>query len=91
MALVTYIPRVIPLTLLSNKKLSPFLKNFLYFIPFAVLGALIFPSMLSSTGDMRSSAVGGTAAVICAFVSENATNAVFGSIIAVIVYKLFFI
>ena len=45
MAIVTYIPRAIPLTFLEGRELPPVVQNVLRNIPFAVLGALIFPAI----------------------------------------------
>ncbi|NLK73153.1 MAG: AzlD domain-containing protein, partial [Clostridiales bacterium] len=61
MLLVTYIPRMLPLVLLRDIKLHPFLDRFLKFIPPAVLGALIFPGILTSTGNLASAIAGGIA------------------------------
>jgi len=47
MALVTYIPRLLPLVLVKADKLPVKFKLFLSYIPYAVLGALIIPDGLS--------------------------------------------
>ncbi|HBR34200.1 MAG TPA: branched-chain amino acid transporter, partial [Firmicutes bacterium] len=39
MAVVTYLPRLIPMLLFNPEKLPPFVKRFLGFIPYAVLSA----------------------------------------------------
>lgn len=81
MALVTYIPRLLPMVLLKDMKLSPSFKVFLQFIPFAALGALIFPGVLTSTGDMPSAAAGGIFAVILALSKANIMIVVLGGIL----------
>ena len=43
MALVTYLPRMIPLTILDGKELPPIVSAVLRNIPYAVLGALDLP------------------------------------------------
>ena len=43
MAAVTYLPRLLPMLLLSTDKLPPVLKRFFDFVPYAVLTTLIFP------------------------------------------------
>jgi branched-subunit amino acid transport protein len=91
MELATYIPRVVPLTLLANKRLPEFLRSFLYYIPFAVLGALIFPAILFSTGDMNSALAGTVIAVICAYMRLNVIVVVFGSILGVFAYQMLFL
>ncbi len=44
MAAVTYIPRVVPFFAFSGK-LPPFIEGVLRNVPFAILGALIFPAV----------------------------------------------
>ena len=45
MAVVTYIPRVLPLWLLSSKSLHPAFMRWLEMVPPAVLAALLAPSL----------------------------------------------
>ena len=55
MAVVTYLPRMLPLTIFRKKIQNQFLKSFLAYVPYAVLAAMTFPEILSSshfsTGD----------------------------------------
>lgn len=52
MGIVTYLPRWIPLVLLSHRQLPQWLSQWLDFIPVAVLSALILPAVVT-TGDPR--------------------------------------
>lgn len=52
MGLVTYIPRLIPILILSQRELPRWLVQWLDYIPAAILSALIFPALLTS-GDPR--------------------------------------
>ncbi|KIL45629.1 AzlD domain-containing protein [Jeotgalibacillus soli] len=91
MAIVTYIPRVLPLTLLEGKELPPFLQSVLRNIPFAVLGALIFPGiLLIQEGNLLFGVVGALAAIILALIGANVMIVVLGSI-AVLSLYIFFI
>lgn len=63
MALVTYIPRVLPVTIFRKQIRSRFIRSFLDYTPYAVLGALTFPDVFSSTGHLYS-ALGGTAVAL---------------------------
>lgn len=45
MAIVTYIPRVIPFLVTSNKSLPKKIKQFLEYVPYTALGALILPGV----------------------------------------------
>jgi len=81
MGLVTFLPRMLPLTYLNNMRLPRFLNSFLRFVPFAALGALIFPGILSSTGNTNSALVGGAISLLLAFWRVNITLVVFGGIL----------
>ena len=40
MAVVTYLIRMLPLTFFQKEIKSPFIKSFLFYVPYAVLGAM---------------------------------------------------
>ena len=67
MALVTYGIRMIPFTLMRSKIKSPFVKSFLFYVPYSVLGAMTFPYIFYSTGDAVTSAIGAAVAFILAY------------------------
>lgn len=90
MGLVTYIPRMAPLVILQNLKLPKYLKRFFEFIPFAILGALIFPGILYSTNSIESAIFGGVIAIILAYLRVHIFIVVFGGILAVYLWNYFF-
>ncbi len=67
MAGVTYLIRMIPFTFFTKEIKSRFFKSFLYYIPYAVLSAMTFPSIFYSTGDTITATVGTVAALVLAF------------------------
>lgn len=67
MAGVTYLIRVLPLVLFRREIKSPFVKSFLYYIPYAVLGAMTIPAVFSATRSLVSACVGLAVAVIMAW------------------------
>lgn len=67
MALVTYLIRMIPFVLCRKKIQSKFLQNMLYYVPYAVLGAMTIPAILYSTSSIISAVVGLGAAMFFAF------------------------
>ena len=67
MAAVTYLIRMLPLTAFRKPIRSRFIRSFLTYIPYAVLGAMTFPDVMYSTGDMRTAAVGVVVAVVLAW------------------------
>lgn len=88
MAIVTYIPRVAPLAIFKNKIQSRFLTAFLSYVPFAVLGAMIFPDILTSTGHLSSGIVGLIVAAILAYFERSLLQVAVCAIIAVYVCEL---
>ena len=69
MAGVTYLIRMLPLTLSKKEITNPYIKSFLYYVPYACLAAMTFPAILTSTASMISGAVGFAAALFMAVVS----------------------
>ena len=67
MAGVTYLIRMLPLTAFRRPIRSRFAQSFLTYIPYAVLGAMTFPDVMYSTGDLRTAAVGVIVAGILAW------------------------
>lgn len=88
MAIVTYIPRVAPLAIFKNKIQSRFLTTFLSYVPFAVLGAMIFPDILFSTGHLSSAIAGLVIGVILAYLERSLLQVAVCAIIAVYVCEL---
>lgn len=89
MALVTYIPRVIPVSLVRRQIQSKYIKSFLYYVPFAVLGALTFPEVFYVTGDIRSAAAGVAVALILAGREKSLAVVATGSILTVFLLEMF--
>ena len=50
MAAVTYLIRMLPLTLFRRQIRSRFIRSFLYYVPYAVLTAMTIPDVLYATG-----------------------------------------
>ena len=67
MAAVTYLVRMLPLTLIRNEITSTFVKSFLYYVPYATLAAMTFPAILHASDDMRASIAGFAVALFLAF------------------------
>ena len=64
MAAVTYLIRMIPLTAVRGHIRSRFWQSFFHYVPYAVLGAMTFPAIFSSTGSLGGAICGLAAAVI---------------------------
>jgi Predicted membrane protein len=90
MALVTYIPRVIPLAIFRREIKSNYIKSFLQYVPYAVLGALTLPDILYSTGSFATAICGTIVAIILAYYERGLVVVALGAIITVYVTSLFF-
>ena len=66
MAIVTYIPRMLPLTFMRRKIQNRFIRSFLYYVPYAVLAAMTLPGILYSTANVVSAITGMAAAIFLA-------------------------
>ncbi len=49
MAAVTYLIRVLPLTLIRREIKNRFLRSFLYYVPYVTLAVMTFPAILDAT------------------------------------------
>ncbi|NIK12678.1 AzlD domain-containing protein [Alkalibacillus sp. S2W] len=84
MAIVTMVPRFIPAFIMEKVQLRPWLNRWLNAIPFAALGALIFPSILTVIPDQPwIGLAGGLIAVVIALFNVNVIFAVLGAIATV--------
>ena len=69
MAGVTYLIRMLPLTLFRKKIRSRFFRSFLYYVPYAVLSAMTIPAIFYATGSTVTSLVGTAVAVALAYMN----------------------
>lgn len=86
MALVTFIPRLIPMALSEKLNFPGWLNNWLQYVPYAALGALIFPGVLTSVDGQHPwlGLLGGGAAVLLALAGQNILVVLAGAIAAVL-------
>ncbi len=83
MAGVTYLIRMLPLAAIRGKVKSVFLQSFLYYVPYAVLGAMTFPAVFSTTGSLPTALVGTVVALVLGWMEKGLlTVAVFACIAA---------
>ncbi len=85
MALTTYLIRMIPFALLRKKIKSVYIQSFLYYVPYAVLGAMTFPYIFYATGNVVSSLAGTVAALL---LSYKGKSLVFVAVVASLVSYL---
>ncbi|WP_067730716.1 AzlD domain-containing protein [Oceanobacillus damuensis] len=89
MSLVTMLPRVIPAFIVEKMQFRPWLNRWLGAIPYAALGALIFPGILSvNPEEPHVGMIGGLVAIGLAFAGLNVVFVVIGAIMTVFLFSL---
>lgn len=88
MAGITYLIRVIPISLFQKEIQSIWIRSFLYYIPYAVLGALTFPAVFYATGNETASLVGTAAALTLAFFDRGLIIVALGAVVSALIISL---
>ena len=88
MALTTFMIRVLPLTLIRKEIKNEIIRSFLYYVPYAVLSAMTFPAIFSSTGTYPSAVAGCAAAVILAYFRKGLLTVAVGAAAAVFAVQM---
>ena len=83
MAAVTYLIRMLPFVVFRKPIQNRFVRSFLYYVPYAVLGAMTFPAILYSTSNLISAAVGLAVSVILAWLGRGLLTVAVSACIAV--------
>ncbi len=83
MAGVTYLIRMLPLTVFRKEIRSVFIKSFLHYVPYAVLAAMTIPGIMSSTGSPWTAAAGLVVAVVMAWQGKSLLSVAIGACLAV--------
>ncbi|MCT4584933.1 MAG: AzlD domain-containing protein [Peptostreptococcaceae bacterium] len=82
MMLVTYIPRLIPFYLVTDKNINKKLDLFLKFIPYTALGALVIPGVFNAIpNSILASTTGALFALLYAYYKGGIIIPVIGSIV----------
>ena len=87
MALVTYLIRMIPLTVFRKKITNQFIRSFLYYVPYACLTAMTIPAVFYATGSLWSALAGVTVAVILACFRRSLVTVAAGACLAVFIVE----
>ena len=71
MAGVTYLTRMLPLTLFQKPIQSRFWRSFLYYVPYACLAAMTVPAIFSATQGVWSAAAGFAVALVLGWMGKS--------------------
>ena len=86
MFVVTYFIRVFPFVVFHKKIENKYVRSFLAYIPYTVLGAMTFPAVFYATGSVAASSVGVAVALILAYFGKGLfTVAICASLAALLI------
>lgn len=88
MAVVTYLIRVLPLTVFKKRIKSQFILSFLHYVPYACLSAMVVPAIFSSTSSLISAICGFAVAVVLGFFKKGLVTVALSSTIVVFVVEI---
>ncbi|WP_010650160.1 AzlD domain-containing protein [Oceanobacillus massiliensis] len=89
MSIVTVLPRIIPAFIVEKMQYRPWVNRWLASIPYAALGALIFPGILAvRPEEPQIGLIGGVVAAVLAFMGLNVVLVVIGAILTVFLFSL---
>lgn len=89
MAVVTYLIRVLPLTLLRKPIKNTTIRSFLYYVPYVTLAVMTFPAILSATASYWSALIGFVVAIVLAYRGAGLFKVSVGACLMVFILELF--
>ena len=87
-ALVTYTLRAVPLLLLRREIEPRWINSFLYFVPWAVVSAMVIPDIFTSTSSVVSATIGLIVALFLAWRGRSLLVVVLAAAVAVYLTEL---
>ena len=88
MAGVTYLIRLLPLTLIKKEIKNVYIKSFLYYVPYVTLSVMTFPAILHATASLWSGAAALTVAAALAYRGKSLFEVSLAGCGAVLVLEL---
>lgn len=89
MGITTLTIRILPLTLIRREIKNPFLRSFLYYVPYVTLAVMTVPGIIYATRSPISGFVAFVTASVVAFLSGSLFNVAATACLAVFITELF--
>ena len=86
---VTYLIRVLPLTLIRKQIKNQFLQSFLYYVPYVTLAVMTFPAILDATQSPASGALALIIGMIAAWFGAGLFQVSVSCCVIVLLLELF--
>lgn len=71
MATTTFFIRVLPMVLIRKEITNPFIKSFLYYVPYITLAIMTFPSIVEATNSLLAGYIALIVGIIAAYKNMN--------------------
>ena len=89
MAAVTYLIRVLPLTLIRNEIRNKYIKAFLYYVPYVTLSVMTVPAIFFATNSVYAAIAGFLAALLLAVKGFKLMTVALGACSVVFILEFF--
>ena len=89
MAGVTYLLRVLPLTLIRKEIKNTYIRSFLYYVPYVTLSVMTFPAILTATASVWSAVIALVIAIFLAYRGKSLFVVSLAACTAVFLTELF--
>ena len=91
MAGVTYLIRLLPLTLIRKEIKSTYIKSFLYYVPYVTLSLMTFPAIIDATSSPLAGAIALILGIGAAYKGMSLLNISLVCCISVFILELFLV
>lgn len=88
MAAVTYLIRMLPLTLIRKEIKNVTIRSFLYYVPYVTLAVMTFPAIVSATGSVVSGWLGFIVALALAMAGFGLFPVAIGASVIVLICEI---
>lgn len=87
--IVSYLIRVLPLTLIRKPITNKFIKSFLYYVPYVTLAVMTFPAIIQATNSPIAGIIALVIGIILSFFNLGLFPVACASCVVVFVMELF--
>ncbi len=87
---VTYLVRLLPMLIVRKKITNKFVRSFLYYVPYAVLATMTFPTIFFATDHLVSGIVAAAVCVLLAYFKRGLVTVAAGGAASVLIIELIF-
>ncbi len=89
-AIVTYLIRVLPLTLITRPIKNRFLRSFLYYVPYITLSVMTFPAIVEQTDNIVAGFIALTVGIFLSYLGAGLFPVALSCCAVVLISELFF-